>query len=57
MIHNCSAPHEHDRSQGANPHIQLTFEEEAEIDLGAVKQEIASLESQLATARAKMKSH
>jgi type I restriction enzyme M protein len=39
------------------PRYVDTFEEEAEIDLGAVKQEIASLESQLATVRAKMKTH
>jgi type I restriction enzyme M protein len=34
-----------------------TFEEEAEIDLGAVEQEIASLESQLATVRVNMADH
>ncbi len=36
------------------PRYVDTFEEEAEIDLGAVKQEIASLESQLTAVRAKM---
>lgn len=36
------------------PRYVDTFEEEAEIDLCAVKQEIASLESQLTTVRAKM---
>jgi len=39
------------------PRYVDTFEEEAEIDLGAVKQEIASLETQLATVRAKMADH
>jgi type I restriction enzyme M protein len=36
------------------PRYVDTFEEEAEIDLGAVKQEIASLESQLTAVRTKM---
>ena len=36
------------------PRYVDTFEEEAEVDLGAVKQEIASLESQLTAVRAKM---
>lgn len=36
------------------PRYVDTFEEEAEIDLGAVKQEIASLETQLTAVRAKM---
>ena len=39
------------------PRYVDTFEEEAEIDLGAVKQEIATLESQLTAVRAKMKNH
>jgi type I restriction enzyme M protein len=39
------------------PRYVDTFEEEAEIDLDSVKQEIATLESQLATVREKMKSH
>jgi type I restriction enzyme M protein len=39
------------------PRYVDTFEEEAEIDLAAVKQEIASLESQLATVRTKMANH
>ena len=39
------------------PRYVDTFEEETEIDLGAVKQEIASLESQLATVRTKMANH
>jgi type I restriction enzyme M protein len=39
------------------PRYVDTFEEEAEIDLGAVKQEIASLESQLTAVRAKMDSY
>jgi type I restriction enzyme M protein len=39
------------------PRYVDTFEEESEIDLGAVKQEIAHLESQLTTVRAKMKNH
>ena len=34
-----------------------TFEEEAEIDLDTVKQEIATLESKLATVRGKMAGH
>ncbi len=37
--------------------IPATFEEEAEIDLDAVKREIATLESQLATVRGKMAHH
>jgi type I restriction enzyme M protein len=39
------------------PRYVDTFEEEFEIDLGAVKQEIAHLESQLTTVRAKMVDH
>jgi type I restriction enzyme M protein len=39
------------------PRYVDTFEEEAEIDLAAVKQEIASLESKLATVRTKMANH
>ena len=39
------------------PRYVDTFKEEAEIDLKAVKQEIASLESQLVTVRAKMADH
>jgi type I restriction enzyme M protein len=39
------------------PRYVDTFEEEAEIDLGAVKKEIATLESQLAAVRAKMAGH
>jgi len=39
------------------PRYVDTFEEEAEIDLGAVKEEIASLETQLSGVRAKMNSH
>jgi type I restriction enzyme M protein len=39
------------------PRYVDTFEEEAEIDLNAVKQEIATLESQLSTVRAKMADH
>ena len=38
------------------PRYVDTFEEEAEIDLNAVKQEIATLESQLAAVKEKMKS-
>jgi type I restriction enzyme M protein len=34
-----------------------TFEEEAEIDLDAVQQEIATLESELVGARAKMQGY
>jgi len=36
------------------PRYVDTFEEEAEIDLGAVKKEIAQLESELVTVRQKM---
>jgi type I restriction enzyme M protein len=39
------------------PRYVDTFEEEAEIDLDAVKQEIATLESQLATVRGKIAGH
>jgi type I restriction enzyme M protein len=39
------------------PRYVDTFEEESEINLGAVMQEIANLESQLTTVRAKMKNH
>ena len=39
------------------PRYVDTFEEEEEIDLKVVKQEIASLESQLATVRARMNDH
>ena len=39
------------------PRYVDTFEEESEIDLDAVKQEIATLESQLATVRGKMAGH
>ncbi len=39
------------------PRYVDTFEEEAEIDLDAVKVEIATLEGQLATVRAKMHAH
>jgi type I restriction enzyme M protein len=39
------------------PRYVDTFEEEAEIDLGAVKKEITTLESQLAAVRAKMADH
>jgi type I restriction enzyme M protein len=39
------------------PRYVDTFEEEAEIDLDAVKKEIASLETQLAAVRAKMQVH
>ncbi len=39
------------------PRYVDTFEEEAEIDLDSVKQEIATLESKLATVRSKMADH
>ena len=39
------------------PRYVDTFEEEAEIDLGAVKQEIAALEAQLTVVQAKMKAY
>jgi len=39
------------------PHYVDTFEEEKEIDLKAVKKEITSLESQLATVRKRMNDH